>query len=270
MPLIPNRSPSGRKRALSDARNPNPNNYLAPGGNNYVPMNYYNSPQFVPMPLSPGPGGYPLPAAYPYPMGWPSPNFYPADLVPPPAPFVDPRVTQIHVLLSPPAPNVGHHILYDVRYKPDKVYIESHGRPSQMPDDIADQPATNPVVTKMRLICHDLPWKISVSNSKGITLQNVLNALYEELQQPLTEGEWWIAADEERNRCMDAYKENCAEDADFKRDLKDGVKRVDWLAKKTMLMSITRTPYDESFIKSRIPDPKAQVETWVLVMGEAQ
>lgn len=314
MPLIPNRSPGGRKRALSDARNPNPNNYLAPGGNNYVPMNYYNSPQFVPMPMSPAPGGYAA-APYPYPMGWPSPQFYPAELVPNPAActfhrtkdsftespdtnraylqptVVDPRVTQIHVLLSPPTPGVGHHvsalphhaegyfsehvwyclqILYDVRYKPDKVYIESHGHPSQMSDDIAEQPATNPPVPKMRLICRDLPWKISVSNTKGVTLHNVLTAVYEELQQPLTEGEWWIAADEERDRCMDAYKANCTEEAGFKRDLKDGVKRVDWLAKKTMLVSITRTPYDEAFIKARIPDPKAQGETWVLVMGEAQ
>lgn len=137
-----------------------------------------------------------------------------------------------------------------------------------MSDDIAEQPATNPPVQKMRLICRDLPWKITVSNSKGVTLQNILNSIYEEVQHPLTEGEWWIAADDERERCMEAYKANCTDE--FKRELKDGVKRVDWLAKKTMLVSITRTPYDESFIKTRIPDPKAQGETWVLVMGEAQ
>lgn len=139
-----------------------------------------------------------------------------------------------------------------------------------MSEDIADQPATNPPVQKMRLICRDLPWKISISNAKGVTLRDILTAIHDDLHQPLTEGEWWIAADEERDRCLEAYKTNCTEEAGFKRELKDGVKRVDWLAKKTMMVSITRTPYDESFIKTRIPDPKAQVETWVLVMGDAQ
>lgn len=53
-------------------------------------MQYFNSPQFVTLPMSPGPmhGGMPGFVAgfpgYPHamPMGWPSPQFFPAELAP--------------------------------------------------------------------------------------------------------------------------------------------------------------------------------------------
>lgn len=178
----------------------------------------------------------------------------------------------VHILLAPPAPQMPQaHVLYDVRYKPDIAYLANHGQTTRLTEDILAQPVTNPPVSKMRLVCRDLPWRITIENKNGVTLGDVLEKVHSELQQNVTEGEWWIARDEDRERCLEAYKFNCSDDAkDSKRKLEDGVKRVDWLGtKKTMLVALSRTPFEEKFIKQRISDEKMQSETWVLDMGES-
>jgi len=250
-------------------------------------MHYFNSsPQFVPLPMSPGvpPPGYGMqggygppgqglaPGYHPFPWGWPSPhmspNMYPVDLQPQ---AVNNRAASIHVLLAPAHMVQQPHVLYDVRYKSDKCYMTSNPQAVKLPDEFADSPATNPPVNKLRLVSRDIPWRITASNAKGVTVRDILDAIHNELHTPLTEGEWWIAQEEERDRALAAYQDNCSDEVPegMKRKLEEGVKRVDWLGKKTMLMSISRTPADESFIKARIPDKKAQTETWVVELGEA-
>jgi len=241
-------------------------------------MQYFNSPRFVPLPLSPAPAGYGQPGLAPgynpYSWGWPSPHMsphmYAAD---PQAPNLqaDPRTAAIHVLLAPSQMRLHQpHILYDVRYKADKCYMSAHPEAVKLPDEFADHPATNPPMPKVRLVCRDIPWRINVTNAKGVTLRDIIEAIHTEMDTPLTEGEWWIAQDEEREQVLKTYQENCSDEVPegMKRKLEDGVKRVDWLGKKTMLMSISRSPLDEEFIKARIPDKKAQAETWVIELGE--
>ncbi|KAG8902425.1 DNA-directed DNA polymerase epsilon, subunit B [Tulasnella sp. 403] len=264
MPLIPQlNTPGGRKRALSNAH---PGDLSADLMNAYVQMQYLNSPRFVPLPMSPGPGYMAAPGYSPFPMAWPSPHFYPVDMQAAALPVPDPRSTAVHMLLGPPS-GPQSHILYDVRYKPDKCYLTTTGAPIKLPEEFAELPATRPTIAKMRLVCRDLPWRISVTNSKGVTIKNILESIHSELHQPLTEGEWWIAQDEERERTLEAYKKNCAEELGEKRKLEEGVKRIDWLGNRTMLMAISRGPLDEPFIKSRVMDPKAQAETWIMDMG---
>ncbi|KAG8856764.1 hypothetical protein FRB96_006267 [Tulasnella sp. 330] len=286
----------GRKRTQSES---NPYRNMLNMENAYVPQPFFNSPRFVPLPLSPGPpagfgqhpaftqqqaaagyqaamgqaaagAGLGAPGFNPYPWAqWPSPNMYPMDLQPPPQ--ADTRATSIHVLLAPGNQMVQQpHVLYDVRYKREKAYMTAHPNAVKLPDEYADHPATQPPVPKMRLICRDIPWRITVANSKGISIGDVLEAIYKELHMPLTEGEWWIAQEEERERALAAYQDNCSEDVpeEMRRKLEEGVKRVDWLGKTTMLMAISRTHMDEPFIKARIPDKKAQAETWILDLGE--
>jgi len=142
--------------------------------------------------------------------------------------------------------------------------------PVKLPEEFAESPATSPGVTKLRLICKDIPWRMTATNPKGVTIKDVLEAIYNELQTPLTEGEWWISQEEEREKTLEAYQHNCSEEAPegHRRKLDEGVKRVDWLASKTMLVSISRTPMDDAFIRARIPEKQAQSETWVLELGE--
>jgi len=158
-----------------------------------------------------------------------------------------------------------------MRFKPEKPYATSGNHTFRVHDDMLAAPATSPPVQRMRLICRELPWRITVTNHKGVTVRDILETLYNELNQPMTEGEWWIAQDEERERTLAAYKTNCSDEMkDYKRKMDEGVKRIDWLGRKTMLAGVTRTPFDEPFIKSRITDPKLQEEVWVLEVGDEQ
>ncbi|KAG9015732.1 hypothetical protein FRB95_009218 [Tulasnella sp. JGI-2019a] len=240
-------SGTGRKRTQSESH---PYKGMLNMENAYVPMQYFGSPRFAPLPLSPGqpPVGYgqhpafaqqvaaaagyqaamgqgglaPGFPAYPW-AQWPSPNMYPMDL----PPQMDTRAASIHVLLAPSNPMVQQpHVLYDIRYKREKAYMTANPMAVKLPDEYVDHPATQPQVTKMRLICHDIPWRITVANNKGVTIGDVLEAIHKELHVPLTEGEWWIAQEEERERALAAYQDNCSEDVpeDMRRKLDEGVK----------------------------------------------
>ena len=118
--------------------------------------------------------------------------------------FAPPGVTQVHVLLAPNNQNMMQpHIFYDVRYKPEKCYMESGQQaPAKLPEEMAAQFATQPPMQKMRLVCKDLPWRITVMSSSGVTIKDILAAIYAELNQPLTEGEWWIAQEEQREKTL--------------------------------------------------------------------
>ncbi|KAG9015442.1 hypothetical protein FRB94_000046 [Tulasnella sp. JGI-2019a] len=275
----------GRKGSQSDSH---PDRGILNMENAYVSMQHFNSHQFAPLTSSPGqsPAEYPAfvqraaaaaryhaamgqgglaPGFPPYP--WAVPDMYPMDLLP----QMDTQAVSIHVLLSPSNPMVQQpHVLYDVRYKRERAYMTTHSFMVKLPDEYADQPATQPPVAKMWLICHDIPWRIAVTNHKGVTIRDILEAIHKELHVPITEGEWWIAQEEERERTLAAYQDSCSEGVqeDVRRKHSEGVKRVDWLGKRTMFMSILRLPMDEAFIKARVPDKKAQAETWVLDLGE--
>ena len=112
---------------------------------------------------------------------------------------------------------------------------------------------------------------ITVKNPTGVTVADVLDAIHTNLQHPFTEGEWWMATDADRAKTMAAYKHNCSDapGTTHKRKLEEGVKRVDYLADKTMVIGIFRSTYEEAFIKTRVPDKKAHPETWVLEMGSS-
>ena len=182
------------------------------------------------------------------------------------SPTVDPADVAIHTILSPTPQNVQTHILYDVRFKPEKSYVSTNP-PRKLPDDIASTAATMPAVPKLRLVSKECPWAITVKNPEGVTIADILDAIYSALDQPMTEGEWWIAQDEERARVLETYKYNCSDAAGTpkKRKLEDGVKRIDFL-EKTMVIGLTK---DEQLIKARFPDKKEQAEALVLLLGKA-
>jgi len=279
-----------RKRSMSESH---PYRHLLDPNSAYVPMQFFNrSPKSVPLPLSPQPGYAPAGSPYGPPPGqfyghqpspgfaspyvpfpwaqWPSPHAGFMELQPP---QIDTRGASVHILLAPanPATINQSHILYDIRYKPEKCYMTVNPSAIPIPEDIVDHVATNPPMPKLRLVCHDIPWRITVANAKGVTIRDIIEAIYTEMNQPLTEGEWWIAGEAERDVAFEAYQKNCSDDVQeaMKRKLDDGVKRVDWLGKKTMIMAISRTDQDEDFIKTRVPDKKARAETWVLDLGDA-
>jgi hypothetical protein len=181
--------------------------------------------------------------------------------------LADPADVAIHTVLSPAPHNAQTHILYDARFKPEKAYISTHP-PRKLPDDIASAAATMPAVPKLRLVAKECPWAITVKNPEGVTVTDCLEAVYTALDQPMTEGEWWIAQDEERAKILETYKHNCSDAAGTpkKRKLEEGVKRIDYLGERTLVVGLTK---DDGLIKARFPDKKEQAEALVLLLHKA-
>lgn len=74
---------------------------------------------------------------------------------------------------SPPPP--PHHIAF------------SH------PDDSCLEPATNPPVRAMYIVAEELPWAISIKQYNIISCQNLLDAIYRTLQEPIKRDEFFCA-----------------------------------------------------------------------------
>ncbi|KAG8933391.1 hypothetical protein FRC03_011749 [Tulasnella sp. 419] len=161
------------------------------------------------------------------------------------------------------------HVLWDVRDNPDRASISTlpHGASLH---DIWTRPAVEPPARKMRLISRDFPWEIIIQEHHIITVHDILHHIYKYLQTLLTEGEWWIATPDDRERASQAHRRNRQRhhhtDHEYGRDY---IMRVDWLGHKTRLHGISKTVHDEEFIRERFADHHLQEEAWVLHLGVA-
>ncbi|KAG8929193.1 hypothetical protein FRC03_006350 [Tulasnella sp. 419] len=251
-----------RSQSVSNPQGQGPMQYPAA----FVPVTQA-TPHFPGLPMPPMGAPYsPYPpaawGAYPSPPSFwpPAESFEAASSLP-----------RLHYLLAPPevtGGTAGTHLLWDVRYKPDKCFI-STDPPMKPSDEVLQRPATEPPVAKMRLISRDIPWMIIIKNPTGVTVRDVLEHLYQGLQVPFTEGEWWIAAPEERDKALQTYQHNTSGDiaAEQGRTAEGGIKRVDWLGDNTILVGISKTARDEAFLQERVTDKKVHAETWVLQLG---
>jgi len=114
----------------------------------------------------------------------------------------------------------------------------------------------------MNIVCKLLPWVIDVRNPDGVTCEDVLKAIHTTLLEAITSPEWWIARKSQREKVQEAYRVNC-KDGDTKRNVKDGIKRVDWLLDETWVLGLDK---DQEFIDDRVYDKKLHPITWVLIM----
>jgi hypothetical protein len=99
------------------------------------------------------------------------------------------------------------------------------------------QPATDPVVGWMTIRVPGTPWVLSVQNSQGVTVENVLTTLYNELQRIVGRGEYPTFPLQIQNRAASVFhartRENHAEHV-------QGIKRVDFLCGKNLFLGLTR------------------------------
>ncbi|KAL4066967.1 hypothetical protein V8B97DRAFT_1862509, partial [Scleroderma yunnanense] len=115
---------------------------------------------------------------------------------------------------------------WDIRSSPrSAVFIPPTMNPSS---DLA-RPATYPPVMKLRVVSGLLPtsWPITVTNPSGVTIWDVLVAIYNALQTRLTHSEWNSKSDKERARIESAYRSRCLASSDVERARSRGVRRID-------------------------------------------
>jgi hypothetical protein len=93
------------------------------------------------------------------------------------------------------------------------------------------QYATTPPITVLHILCDLLPyqWTITARNKKGVTVCDVLEAIYQVACTPLTVKEWEGLSPKQQERIRRVFDVRWNGAAMPERERKGGVKRVDCL-----------------------------------------
>lgn len=244
---------------------------MPPHGARY-PAYTYSAGQW-PQQLYPYPQ-YPQAYAWGYPQ-YPQPQFaggpaignpYPAQGFP-----LSPRQRkkERHRSLTPP-PEIQLHHLLGGRYRPTAVWdvsqdlpairhLNAHGGVEKVPISLFNEPATNPPISKMRIVSDAFPWDVNIAlpRNEVVLVEHVLGAIYGTLQNPLEKEDW----DEETpNAKRNMHKARCIRlskaAASYKVDMH--IKQVDALGDKTLFMGLKPVGNPE--------DP----QEWLLKLGAPQ
>ncbi|GLB33833.1 hypothetical protein LshimejAT787_0107170 [Lyophyllum shimeji] len=142
------------------------------------------------------------------------------------------RVPLIHYDLSLPLPSLKLH--------------------PTVPAQVLSEPATQPPLPCMTIICRHLRWSINVtaSNSKHgtyVTIADVFEAIYRALRLAVTEKEFEnIPTLEEKRRVDNAFRRRYKSTDDkegYELEKRKGLKRIDFLKERHVFASLTSTPH---------------------------
>ena len=112
----------------------------------------------------------------------------------------------------------------------------------------------------VRLVCKDFPWPIEIKE-EWVTCGAVWQSVYTALQQPITESEWAMASEKQRDRIRRAVRHREAESGN--NDMKP--RRIDWLGDATVFAGLVR---DDAFVKQvTMPGRKDSADTWVIQLA---
>ncbi|KAN0084247.1 hypothetical protein V8E55_007751 [Tylopilus felleus] len=110
------------------------------------------------------------------------------------------------------------------------------------------QPATHHSVATLRVVSDLLAgdWVITAHNPNGVTVEDVLAAIYSALHAPLTQHEWECIPPTQRTRIEDVFYARCAASRDFDRTRHGGVLRIDCLLHTTVFAGLSSLMYRNS------------------------
>lgn len=137
---------------------------------------------------------------------------------------------------QPPMPN------YNVLQPPSTI------KPNvTLPPHVLNELATNPPMPSMVIRCSHLPWTITIlpTNTKYVTVRDVLDGIYRSLRHAVHEAEYHcLPSAEARYSVNNAYIRRCKRlDDPQAREFEKGkgVKRVDFLGERTLFTGLTST-----------------------------
>jgi hypothetical protein len=94
---------------------------------------------------------------------------------------------------------------------------------------LQSQLATTPPVNILYISCELLPWQIIARNRQGVTVRDVLEAIYNVTHAPLTHDEWERLSVKQQDRIKRVFDVRWREAANPEQERKNGVRRVDCL-----------------------------------------
>lgn len=108
--------------------------------------------------------------------------------------------------------------------------------------------ATSPPVTALRITCDIFPyrWRITARNKQGVTVRDVLEAIYDIGQVPLNHLEWDGLSYKQKERVKLAYDLRWRSAAFPEGQRKEGVRRIDCLLHYTRFAGLSMS-FDRDF-----------------------
>ncbi|KAG8909330.1 hypothetical protein FRC01_007007 [Tulasnella sp. 417] len=157
----------------------------------------------------------------------------------------------------------GFNIIFDVRIKPSKAYIPSPDGTALPLTDYFNVPATQPLQRRIQLISRYTSWRIVVENPNGVTIGDVVYRIRDSMNKIASKEEFGAVPEDAQPEILKAYQRNCSATSNGAklRDLQEGLKRVDWLGKRTLFAGIQK---DETYISRRIRSHSDRAETFVV------
>ncbi|KDR76326.1 hypothetical protein GALMADRAFT_247708 [Galerina marginata CBS 339.88] len=148
-------------------------------------------------------------------------------------------------------------LVYNLRHLPgpgSHLLIKALGRPADALD--LYQLATTPPTHRMLIWHPKLPWKIKIETrhpiSAGITIQDVLNGIYEQLRHAIEHHDFYTIglASADRELISGVFHERCAGDP---REIGGGVRRVDFLGQEFCFVGLSRSRNGTWEMKTAVP-----------------
>ncbi|KAG6859583.1 hypothetical protein C0991_000472, partial [Blastosporella zonata] len=167
---------------------------------------------------------------------------------------------QLNPFLNAEMPNPDFFFDLAVPFEP----LIAYGRgetPVVLPREDLAQPATNPLITRMRITCDELPaeWVVDIDlpleqqeyfmrngyELPPITVLDVLAAVHRVLHKPISHRDFGHLSQSTNTEVSNAYWRRCKAAArsqqEYEREQSNGIKRVDYLRGKTRFMGLLIT-----------------------------
>jgi len=140
-------------------------------------------------------------------------------------------------------------LLWDLRDPPSSAAqpvssIHKHKTPNTKYQLPHAQFATTPPVTALQITCDIFPyqWRIEARNKQGVTVRDVLTAIYNVAHAPLRTEEWDGLTHKQRERISRVYDIRWKGAAHPDKERRAGVRRVDCLLHYTRFAGISMEP----------------------------
>ena len=151
-------------------------------------------------------------------------------------------------------------LVFDVRGDASQAFIPTFPAPTSIASQLTTI-ASKPALRRIQLLSPLLPWVITVENPNGVTVGDVLSRIQESLNRTAAKSEFDQVPQRDQATVLRAYQRNCTLG---NRKREDGLKRIDWLGRKTLFAGIRKDERDELLIASRVKDAYSRSETFVL------
>lgn len=140
-------------------------------------------------------------------------------------------------------------ILWDLREPPSTCVRHVSTPTNRIPTSHLAQPATYPPVTALRITCDvfPFPWLIEARNPRGVTVLDVLDAIYTTVRTRIRSVEWDAMSEKHRERVSAVFHHRWTSSPDPPRVRANGVIRSDTVLQSTYFAGLTPSP-DLAFV----------------------